>query len=274
VTQKVQPTDPNYSQWSLFLFPRDPSSPPLPMTPSLFECPFPGCGLSYRRKEHLTRHAKLHSKPQSFECPFCDRSFARSDTLRHHVRSYHPDKELTSSRASRACNYCRTRRSKCNGNDPCNRCVRLGKKCFYSERSQRELVWSRMSSLIVRSEGLETSPCNVAPCVQAYFDNFHSEWPFLHPATFDHTREPAFLLQSVTMMGMWVTMERSAQDRAKELHKKLISCIYEQKVNYQSLASTLNNINASQCRITGLYQRIMQLGKVRTSASLILLLGL
>lgn len=246
------------------------------MTPSPFECPFPGCGLSYRRKEHLTRHAKLHSKSQSFECPFCDRSFARSDTLRHHVRSYHPDKELKSSRATRACNYCRARRSKCNGNDPCNRCVRLGKKCSYSEQSQRELLRSRTNSnSIARSEGLESSPCRVAPYVQAYFDNFHAEWPFLHPATFEHTREPAFLLQSVTMMGMWVTREKSAQERAKELHKKLISCIYEQRVSYQSFAFTLDNIHASYSRIIGLNQRIMgQLGKVRTSASLILLLGL
>lgn len=208
------------------------------MTPPLFECPFPGCSLSYRRKEHLTRHAKSHSKQQSFKCPFCDRYLSRNDTLRHHVRSHHQDKELKSSRAMRACNYCRARRSRCDGRNPCDRCFRAGRECSYPERSQRELACSRTnSSFFPRSDGIEFSPCRIAPCVQAYFEVFHPKWPLLHRATFDHTREPVFLLQSVTMMGMWATRENSAQETAKSLHHKLISCIYEQRVRHSPSSS-------------------------------------
>jgi hypothetical protein len=66
--------------------------------------------------------------------------------------------------------------------------------------------------------------------VRAYFEKFHPEWPFLHPATFDHTQEPGILLQSVVMMGMWVSREGSVRDMAKDLHYRLILSIYEQKV--------------------------------------------
>lgn len=214
------------------------------MTPSLFKCPFPGCSLSYQRKEHLTRHAKSHSKKlESFKCAFCDRSVSRNDTLRHHVRSRHQDQELKPSRAIRACTYCRGRRSKCDGKVPCDRCSRLGKECSYTEKlvirndvldGEKALACGRArlrSRSLTRSDGLESSPSRVGPYVDAYFDVFHMKWPFLHPATFDHTREPPFLLQSVVMMGMWVSRESCVQERAKDLHHKLISCMYEQRVS-------------------------------------------
>lgn len=220
----------------------------IPMTPSLFKCPSPGCTLSYRRKEHLTRHAKSHSKKlESIKCPFCDRSFSRNDTLRHHVRSHHKDKELKSSRAMRACIYCRERRSKCDGRVPCDRCLRSGKECSYPGTlglrsgildGERELA---RSSSLTRLDGLEFSPCRMEPYLHIYFDAFHSRWPFLHPATFDHTSEPAFLLQSVVMMGMWVSRESCVQERAKDLHHKLISYIYEQMVS---------NISSSSIKMT------------------------
>jgi hypothetical protein len=226
---------------------------PMPPSPSPFKCPSPGCNLTYRRKEHLTRHVKSHSKSESIECPFCDRFFSRNDTLRHHVRFHHRDKELKSSRVIRACTCCRERRSKCDGQRPCDRCSRLGKECIYPEKSvsqrgtldrDRELVSPRARlrlSSIPRSEGIESSPCRMKPYVQSYFDMFHPKWPFLHPATFYHTREPAFLLQSVVMMGMWASRESCAQERAEDLHHKLVSSIHEQMVS---------NIPSSFDRIT------------------------
>jgi hypothetical protein len=220
------------------------------MAPSLFECRIPGCTLSYRRKEHLTRHAKSHSKQlECFKCPFCDRSFSRNDTLRHHVRSHHQDKELKSSRAIKACTYCRKRRSRCDGQVPCERCSRLGKNCSYPGSSvslrgaldgERELACSRArsrSGSLTRSDGLDFSSREVKPYVQAYFDVFHPKWPFLHKATFDPTSEPAFLLQSVVMMGMWASRESCVQERAKDLNHNLISCIYEQRVSNTNSSS-------------------------------------
>ncbi len=203
------------------------------MAPTLFTCPTPGCGLRYQRKEHLNRHAKSHSNTQSYYCPFCDRAFTRNDTLRHHVRSRHHDRELElpSSRAMRACNYCRARKSKCDGENPCRRCSRQGRECSYQSPSDRErtFICSRLSS-IPRVEGIKTSSCTIAPFVRAHFEKLHPEWPFLHPATFDHTQEPGFLLQSVVMMGMWVSREGSVRDMAKDLHNRLIESIYELRV--------------------------------------------
>jgi hypothetical protein len=53
----------------------------------------------------------------------------------------------------------------------------------------------------------------------------------LHPATFDPDNEPPFLAQSVVMMGSWAMMESNAQHTAKDLHKRLTSSIYEQRVS-------------------------------------------
>ncbi|KAF7714155.1 Fungal Zn(2)-Cys(6) and C2H2 domain-containing protein [Penicillium ucsense] len=186
------------------------------MTPQQppFQCDFPGCSLSYRRKEHLTRHAKSHIQPRSYECPFCDRVYARNDTRRQHIRTHHKNKECQSSRAVRACQYCRLRRSKCNGQSPCDACSQRGKQCLYSQNSRRLT---------------ENNSCRTAPYVEAYFEIFHRHWPLLHPATFDPGREPAFLLQSVIMMGLWVTGESNARQTAKVLHQKLSLLIYEQK---------------------------------------------
>ncbi|CDM37183.1 Zn(2)-C6 fungal-type DNA-binding domain [Penicillium roqueforti FM164] len=224
-----------------------------PQPPS-FQCHFPGCGLGYRRKEHLTRHAKSHFQSQSYECPFCDRVFARNDTLRQHVRTLHRNKELQSSRAVQACNYCRSRRSRCNGQTPCDTCFQRGIQCSYTQNSRRELKQTKnadghMSSVasvepgypyspaaepssVQRAETIEKCPSRIVPYVpyvEAYFKNFHPKWPFLHPATFDPDHEPAFLLQSVIMMGLWATGESNARQTAKDLHHKLTSSIYEQR---------------------------------------------
>ncbi|KNG89857.1 hypothetical protein ANOM_001750 [Aspergillus nomiae NRRL 13137] len=61
----------------------------------------------------------------------------------------------------------------------------------------------------------------------AYFEKFHPYWPFLHRATFDPNNEPAFLLQSVAMMGLWVS--EGGQHSAMDLHAQLTTSIYQQK---------------------------------------------
>lgn len=252
-----------------------------PQPPS-FQCHFPGCGLGYRRKEHLTRHAKSHFQSQSYECPFCDRVFARNDTLRQHVRTLHRNKELQSSRAVQACNYCRSRRSRCNGQTPCDTCFQRGIQCSYTQNSRRELKQTKnadghMSSVasvepgypyspaaepssVQRAETIEKCPSRIVPYVpyvEAYFKNFHPKWPFLHPATFDPDHEPAFLLQSVIMMGLWATGESNARQTAKDLHHKLTSSIYEQRVSYIFLPLPFlcfSHIDIECDRKNGIYQ--------------------
>ncbi|CAP95628.1 Pc21g07310 [Penicillium rubens Wisconsin 54-1255] len=203
------------------------------MTP--FQCHVPGCGLSYRRKEHLTRHANSHFQTKCFECSFCDRVFARNDTLRQHVRTQHKTRELQYSRAIQACTYCRLRRSRCDGQSPCGVCFQRGIECSYTQNSRSQaLVQSRSrnprtSPIPSVEQDYPYSPCRAAPFIQAYFDKFHPKWPFLHPATFDPDNEPPFLVQSVVMMGSWAMMEINTQQTAKDLHKRLTSSIYEQR---------------------------------------------
>ncbi|KAJ5752184.1 hypothetical protein N7520_009101 [Penicillium odoratum] len=218
---------------------------------SPFQCHFPGCGLGYRRKEHLTRHAKGHFQTQSFQCSCCHRVFARNDTLRQHVRTHHKTRELQYSRAIKACTRCRSRRSRCDGQSPCGMCSERGIACSYT-RSLRSSALEQTTSqngqagpLPIKSdehpsqlleaahirqlEAIENSPCRNAPYVQAYFDKFHPHWPFLHPATFDPDHEPPFLTQSVVMMGAWAMGESSPQQIAKDLHERLTLSIERQR---------------------------------------------
>ncbi|KAI5848861.1 fungal-specific transcription factor domain-containing protein [Tricharina praecox] len=51
-----------------------------------FECPYPGCGKSYSRAEHLYRHQLNHQPKQIYFCDFpqCKRSFVRQDLCTRH----------------------------------------------------------------------------------------------------------------------------------------------------------------------------------------------
>jgi hypothetical protein len=54
-----------------------------------FECTYEGCGKSYSRAEHLSRHALNHAPKQIYRCDFpnCYRSFVRQDLcIRHRER--------------------------------------------------------------------------------------------------------------------------------------------------------------------------------------------
>ncbi|KNG80344.1 putative C6 and C2H2 transcription factor [Aspergillus nomiae NRRL 13137] len=218
-------------------------------TRASFQCHFPGCGLSYRRKEHLTRHARRHFQSDSFECPFCDRRFARNDTLRQHVRTHHEDKQLQPGRTIRACNYCCSRKSKCDGKAPCGACVRRGIDCSLgcSSRGRQVQQASRAGSPtagpVVDStnlvpvhnlDAIEHSPSRALIYIQVFFEKFHSTWPFLHRATFDPDHEPALLLQSVMMMGLWLTGKEDARRAATDLHSKLLVSIHQQRDKWEA----------------------------------------
>ncbi|EAW17513.1 C2H2 type zinc finger domain protein [Aspergillus fischeri NRRL 181] len=187
-----------------------------------FRCPQRECSRSYRRKEHLTRHSASHSQAPACECPFCDKVFSRTDTLRQHVRALHKDKELESSRTVIACSYCRSRKTRCDGTAPCESCSGRGLQCSLSRQGNPQNAGTMRVDCIY---------------VEIYFKEFHPVWPFLHRATFEPSQEPPILLQSVVMMGLWTTGNVEMQCHAVKLHDKLSSLVYEQRDNWAATNS-------------------------------------
>jgi uncharacterized Zn-finger protein len=54
-----------------------------------YTCCFPGCQQKFSRSDEVNRHHRKHTGDRPFKCPFCDRSFIRSDHLGLHVRNKH-----------------------------------------------------------------------------------------------------------------------------------------------------------------------------------------
>ncbi|PYI33285.1 C2H2 type zinc finger domain protein [Aspergillus indologenus CBS 114.80] len=215
-----------------------------------FSCSHPGCGRAYRRKEHLTRHLASHLQPSAAACPFCDKSFSRNDTLRHHVRHNHSDKTLNPSRTLRACDYCRSRRTRCDGNAPCTPCQQRAIQCSLRSHQVRQVVHEDPSATVKASEISVLprdppvpgqGPIDTRPYLEAYFSKFHPIWPFVHRATFYMVHEPPFLLQSITMIGLWVTGDAKSQQAAVELHERLSLSIYEQREKWQTPGPSPNH---------------------------------
>ncbi|KAL4912731.1 hypothetical protein BDW62DRAFT_194049 [Aspergillus aurantiobrunneus] len=171
-----------------------------------FSCHFPGCDSSYLRKEHLQRHLVQHTAdtPKT-PCPFCDRAFARHDTMRRHARQAHKaeTKRLCDVRAERAC----TTNSSCDGRNPCRRCLRQRLRCSPSD----------------------DNPSSIIQYTQRYFRDFHSRWPLLHPSTFSVRDEPSLLLYSVVAIGLWFEGTAASRASALALHDLLGNSIHQQK---------------------------------------------
>lgn len=96
----------------------------------------------------------------------------------------------------------------------------------------RHLVDSTDSDPIHNSDAIEKTPSRALIYIQVFFEKFHSTWPFLHRATFDPDHEPALLLQSVMMMGLWLTGKEDARIVATDLHSKLLVSIHQQRVSF------------------------------------------
>ncbi|KAI9373619.1 hypothetical protein BJX61DRAFT_502094 [Aspergillus egyptiacus] len=204
---------------------------------SLFQCDYPGCVAKYRRKEHLNRHLAHHCRSASLSCPYCTSTLTRSDLLRRHIRIYHRDREPPATRAQKACTACRSRKERCHGGFPCSACEKRGISCsFEREPSQAEHPVDNIEI----SPGLPLLTPGPAPAgpsssrwiahdyVDIYFAEFHQKWPFLHQGTFDLTKEPCVLIQSVVMIGLWIEGSKKSRDAAKVLHRSLMTAIRTQ----------------------------------------------
>lgn len=136
------------------------------------------------------------------------------------MKRRHKAEDLPSTRVPKACNRCRIRKMRCNGNFPCSTCVARNVECGFGTPASR---------LPVEDSSPSGNSDKVQQHIDAYFTHFHPIWPFLHKETFNLDQEPALLVQSVIMIGLWTEQDETAKDAAIKLHEKLIASIIQQQ---------------------------------------------
>ncbi|CAG7925987.1 unnamed protein product [Penicillium olsonii] len=205
------------------------------MSLKVFPCRFPQCNSSYQRKEHRHRHEIHHYRGQVFRCTTCDQTFARRDTLRRHVRVIHDVEQPL--RIKIACITCRNQKARCQGGPPCANCLRRGLQCSLAEpESESRKLASGISILPDTLPKAHLSPTKLRPSrpqkeshyINLYFQRFHPYWPFLHQGTFKGLDETPLLVQSMIVIGLWLSKEEHARPQAIALHDVLRSAILRQ----------------------------------------------
>ncbi|KAH7345832.1 hypothetical protein BKA66DRAFT_506315 [Pyrenochaeta sp. MPI-SDFR-AT-0127] len=231
-------------------------------SPSPFQCSWPECTLSYQRREHLNRHLTKHFKTTRFPCPYCETVLGRRDSLRRHIVRYHEGRELIRTRVLRACTHCKARKTQCSGILPCAFCSERGLSCSYEAMADGTAgdlqnfhgqMYELTSQTTLPSREQEMAEIN--SCTNSYFRHFHPTWSFLHKATFHPTKESRILVQSVVMVGLWVTKEMRAQTVATEIHERLMASIQLQRAIWD--VSNSHAIEETSTWLMGTYQAIL-----------------
>ncbi|RAL15205.1 Zn(II)2Cys6 transcription factor [Aspergillus homomorphus CBS 101889] len=223
---------------------------------SRFSCDFPGCSASYWRKAHLNRHKAQHGAQQSPLCRICGREFGRIDTLRRHIRQSHTGRSELVPPIKQACDNCRVLKARCEGGAPCSACLRRHISCSLVEGSTSTGTEDTGPQQTVQPR---SSPSAKAEhFIKIFFQKFHPHWPFIHQWSFNITqgKENALLLQSMTVIGMWITGLPSNRSAAKELHAVLDAAIYQQREKWD--ASMHESASSATCKWPiAMYQAIL-----------------
>ncbi|KAL4898980.1 hypothetical protein BDW74DRAFT_171824 [Aspergillus multicolor] len=254
----------------------------------MLTCDYPGCTAQYRRKEHLTRHARKHAPTaQRLICEECDKAFDRTDSLRRHRLLHRRERQNGGDvpRTVKACDQCHASKTRCDGTDPCDICTRKRRRCTFdrsmrvggpaltsgnSSHGQSRVSRSPLEAIAndatrtnrrhsvrqttitgpeiqdlllqhennLREKGLLGTPprtsqpqdqgndLDIDKYVAVYFSYFHFQWPIVHRFSFGGTRiEPQILVLALAMIGLWVTGEKSARERAESMHEKLLALL-------------------------------------------------
>ncbi|KAL4860452.1 hypothetical protein BDV12DRAFT_191694 [Aspergillus spectabilis] len=232
------------------------------MEASPFICRFAHCKASYQRKEHRRRHEAQHYRTQAFKCTTCGQEFGRRDTLRRHTQKMHGATEPPDTK--RACTACRIQKTRCEGGPPCSNCLRREIHCSssrgYKEQQRISHVSSPTASLPAMShdpptQSKESHSEKERRYVDLYFKLFHPYWPFIHQVSFREYDEAPLLIQSINVIGLWLSNEDNARSRAIALHDVLGSAIDDQTGKWD--ASDLQEACSSRFWPIPTYQAIL-----------------
>ncbi|RAK93700.1 C6 and C2H2 transcription factor [Aspergillus costaricaensis CBS 115574] len=232
-----------------------------------FRCGHPGCGATYQRREHLKRHSARHNEGERLSCPYCESTLARrntSDLLRRHVRNYHPERKPPQSRAVKACQKCHVRKERCDGGHPCSRCQQRGLSCSLDvnateDEKQQALGTQEELRTELNASVPDASRWIAQDFIDIYFREFHPVWPFLHKGTFDLTKEPCILIQSMLMIGLWIKGDREGRESAMHFHHKLLSAIQTQKSRWHVSESTPQHLEIKPWQMPTYQSILLQL---------------
>lgn len=162
-----------------------------------------------------------------------------SDTLRRHLRQHHKINEPMN-RARKACEACQMAKSRCEGDPPCEECVRRQTECTFKEdgptlrKDHRQPLKDQLSTTIEHDAQSPRLLEKRDRCIELYFEKFHPHWSFIHRASFYAPREVPLMVQSMVVIGLWASGEPASQSAAQDLHNNLDAAIREQTVRYSS----------------------------------------
>ncbi|RDW65771.1 Zn(II)2Cys6 transcription factor [Aspergillus mulundensis] len=119
------------------------------------------CHETFRRVEHLKRHALTHDDAKPHACQFCGAQYKRSDALRRHWKTCTariaagvgiPKRSLSGKR-KQACDSCTARKRACSTALPCSECAMRKTECTYHQ--SRPSIYNRQSLHLAKEVVIE-----------------------------------------------------------------------------------------------------------------------
>lgn len=95
------------------------------------------CSKTYKRREHLQRHASSHNPLRPHRCSWCNNTYQRADVLKRHsqvcqIKATANGALVGGSSRRRACDRCVRQKKACSTGQPCDGCRRKSAQCSYS----------------------------------------------------------------------------------------------------------------------------------------------
>ncbi|CAK7215937.1 hypothetical protein SBRCBS47491_002660 [Sporothrix bragantina] len=129
------------------------------------------CDARFNRMEHLARHRRSHTADKPYGCPTCHKKFTRRDSLLRHIPIHDNDanhhRVHAGSRVSKACTSCAHLRLRCDGTDPCGRCVSRDVQCVYTPGTRMRIMTTIQGSSASRQDSQAASSASTTSSTNA-----------------------------------------------------------------------------------------------------------